>query len=216
MWILIPNGFLSAVQNELDPTGETLQVRGRAKADLEFVRDWALAEHAVELEIVSWPGRDYPWRVIMSKDVLGSFLVDMVEKIDYTNFKGEVATINPHRAKVYGQLWTTLTAISIEDGSPAPYSTGKISIGAAYTIDREFPSRYDLDLVDVIDEAGDDIEVPIWDELRQCAVGYRSLHSLSDVEWLEYDATGVITEIDDEPQPKIKKKKKGKGPGGRR
>lgn len=217
MWICLPSGFYSAVKDKDDPSGETLQIRTRAWSDAVYLRDWLKTEHGQDVAILRWEYRDYPWRLLVTKDLWGSFLVAAAEEIDYTNFKNQVAEINPARAKVYGRAWGVFYDIENEDGSrkrpplgswaparPSRPSTLADLTGTGWS-HRESELEPDVPT-----------EVEVIDVHSGAVVGYRSIHDLTDAEWLEWDAMGSLATIieDEEPEPRAQRKngksKKGK------
>lgn len=118
MWIMTIIGFFSAVENQRDPRRETLLVRARAKQDLEnlgaVVR--ALEPEAPEgervlFEILSNPTADYPFRVVLSKEVFADVLAHIAEEVDYANFKDAVGHVSKKHATAYSKVWAALHAL---------------------------------------------------------------------------------------------------------
>lgn len=167
VWLQIPAGFYSAVTDDLDPTA--LQVRGRARVDLEYLVTWLNEEHNVDVAILSWPERDYPYRVIIDRELWGSFVLEAAETISYGNFKDAVKKVNPKRYSTYTEAWSVFTKISREDGSPAPYQRGRkqvVPYKSPYS-----PGYVPMTLSDLLDR----------EEYDQ--VSRRSLHDLTEDEW---------------------------------
>jgi hypothetical protein len=108
MWLITTQGFLSVVQNldEKSPY-EALLVRGRVRADLEHFADF-VARHGERPAVTATPHFDYGYRLTASREMLAAYLAENVEKLDYPNFKNEVARADPKRAHVYMDVWTAL------------------------------------------------------------------------------------------------------------
>lgn len=81
MWIFTTEGFVSAVQK---PGDTDLTVRARDERSL------ASLSTAEGVSVIETPMADYPFRVIAARDVLGDWLVQQVEVLDYSNFKSAV------------------------------------------------------------------------------------------------------------------------------
>jgi hypothetical protein len=92
MWLFTRYGFYSIAcarqpDGALDP--HTLMVRGRRVAHLKNLqkRFPALASS----EIVTLPNRDYRYRLIVSKEVWGTTVLELAQEQEWSNFKNETA-----------------------------------------------------------------------------------------------------------------------------
>lgn len=116
MWLFIPEGFFSIVT--ADEFGHELQVRARSRDDLERLRQAYLPSLG---ELISLPGRDYPWRAFTTRQALTECLAKVVDALDYGNFKDTVARrLSPTRTHTYHRVWEACTRIEQEnalDGS---------------------------------------------------------------------------------------------------
>lgn len=100
MWIFTNKGFYSIVQK---PGDSCLTVRARA-ADLDNLRVFV-----PQLSALHTPRADYQYRATVSAVDLAIGLGEMVQAIDYSNFKDEVGRRQGwERAGLYGQVWSTL------------------------------------------------------------------------------------------------------------
>lgn len=207
MWIQLPVGMYSAVLNADDDTGYTLQVRSRARTDAEYLAKWIKDEHGVDAEVLSWPGRDYPYRVIIDIELWGSFLVAASDAIVYTNFKNEVAKHNPKRAKVYSKVWSAF--LDIEDENPTGSNRSIYGGRDAYVLPRRgsvFSSRPSYTTLDDLLD-------------REEEENGRSIMDLTEDEWRalqEEDGRPPFYYNDELPQTLPRKAKKSKGKGKRR
>ena len=95
MWFCNNDGFISAVADSSDPTGNTLKVRARFRRDLEDIFP--------DKEIVEDAGTDYKYRVFITKQELAEIMYERILNIDYTNFKNSVARNDLH--DLYDQFW---------------------------------------------------------------------------------------------------------------
>lgn len=113
MWLLIPEGFYSIVRKR----GETdLCIRARVAEDLDRLRSSYLPSLSATKET---PGGDYRYRAWINSDDLATGLERIAERLDYDNFKSEVAKHDPDRAHVYSRVWGVLG--ELQPGGP--YST---------------------------------------------------------------------------------------------
>ena len=113
MWLLIPEGFYFIVQK---PGEEDLSVRARVAADLDRLRSTYLPTLSPTLET---PGGDYRYRAWIGRDDLAKGMAEIARKLDYSNFKTEVALHDPERADTYAQVWGVLGQLQLG----GPYST---------------------------------------------------------------------------------------------
>lgn len=101
MWIFTESGFLSAVCDE--PGSETVKVRAR---DLESLQ---ILVQQTQSDVIKTPNADYPYRVIISKQEFGVFLVQSLEWMKYTNFKSQVlSTRGGDFAHALSSVWSTM------------------------------------------------------------------------------------------------------------
>jgi hypothetical protein len=113
MWLLIPEGFYSIVQKD----GETdLCVRARVADDLDRLRDTYLPTLTPTIET---PGGDYRYRAWIGRGDLATGMSEIAQRLDYSNFKNEVARHDPDRAHTYSHVWGILG--ELQPGGP--YST---------------------------------------------------------------------------------------------
>lgn len=80
MWICLPDGFFSIVNNS--DNSDQWMVRCR---DLKQIKRYFPSK-----EIHEWENRDYQYRVILSKEEMVSWVTKQAENITYTNFKDAV------------------------------------------------------------------------------------------------------------------------------
>lgn len=102
MWLFLPFGFYSIVKK---PGDTLLTIRARAKTDLDNLRT-----HVPELgPIVVGTGSDYPYRCQVDPVKLAIGLGNIIQMIDYDNFKHAVAVRHDNnRARLYSRVWATL------------------------------------------------------------------------------------------------------------
>lgn len=113
MWLILSDGFMSAVVDKTDP--ELVQVRARRKEHL--------AKYFPNHEIVTYDNRDYQFRVVVKKADLAAVLIQYIGEMSYTNFKDSVKDRRFHDACY--DVWHTMAAIQPRP----PYSNYS---GAAY------------------------------------------------------------------------------------
>jgi ADP-ribose pyrophosphatase YjhB (NUDIX family) len=124
MWIIAPQGFYSIVCKPGDGDTGMLTIRSRVRSDLECLKSYlpSLAK------ITEGEGTDYRFRAKAKRSDVAKAVAKMVEAIDYTNFKNEVAAKQGEkRAHVYADVWTALFALQSET-SNSPQAFGGILI----------------------------------------------------------------------------------------
>ncbi len=120
MWLLTPFGFFSVVNK---PGDAHLTVRSRVRADLDALRSRYLpglsATRAGE-------GTDYPYRATCSHEDFAQAQAQLCREIDYNNFKGKVGELQGQaRARIYGEVWQTLTRLESLEKEEVEMSSGK-------------------------------------------------------------------------------------------
>lgn len=123
MWIFTEVGYFSIVRADPDPNGiELVMVRARVRRDLEqLVERYISATWPAEILIHEWPGRDYPYRIIISREVWGAILLELGMAVDYPNFKSRISELGQHaRAHVYSQIWALMLGLERKTGVALP------------------------------------------------------------------------------------------------
>jgi hypothetical protein len=116
MWIFTPFGFFSATAYEGDEhtTEPEIQIRGRAKADLQNL----IKKYFVKTDderIFEWKGRDYPYRVIVTQQRWAAISARMAQDIDYSNFKDQVKKVQgENRAHHYMSVWSLMNGLEFK------------------------------------------------------------------------------------------------------
>lgn len=111
MWICLNSAFLSIV--EPASGSDTLLVRARRPGDIEAVFGKG---YSVEKR----PERDYLFRALIPREVVGAVVAAAVTSIDYGNFKNSVRNSRLHDA--YAAVWGIMARLQ----PTRPYS-GKSS-----------------------------------------------------------------------------------------
>ena len=96
MWLMQNDGFISAVRDWNDPTGQSLVIRARMREHLE--------NQFPDEEIVEMKGSDYKYRIFTTKQKLADLMVERIMGIDYTNFKNSVRDDRLH--EMYADIWS--------------------------------------------------------------------------------------------------------------
>lgn len=95
MWVILNDAMLSIVASDCP---DLLMVRARVKGDIERVFPKARVSYT--------PERDYAYRALVPRDVVGAALSARAIGIDYGNFKDSVH--EPRRKSIYSRVWETL------------------------------------------------------------------------------------------------------------
>lgn len=106
MWLITPFGFFSVVQKNSDIKAGTLTIRARLRSDLARLKQQYLPSLS---HISESSDSDYRFRATATKTEVGQAMAQLVENIDYSNFKSEVHKKQGYyRAQLYGKLWSVL------------------------------------------------------------------------------------------------------------
>lgn len=207
MWIATQDGFFSAVASDRDPG--VFLVRTRCKADAVFLQSWAWDEHSADLEIIRFTQSDYPWRVVVPREVWGSYLVYASEQISYTNFKDRIGRLNKFRAGIYGSVWAVLLRVEDEDLPPSKRQKytpwweddyrSSTSLPTATTSLFSSPAL-------PLDEEDDEVQGAL-------AAAGRSIHDLTEKEWQELMEEPPLPPL---PEPRRRNRRSSRKAGGRR
>jgi hypothetical protein len=92
MWLCTQLGFFSIVRKE----PETFHIRARCREDLNQLAQAA----GTGTPIASYPGSDYPWRILCPAADLPRFMSALTASIDYGNFKSAIAGNPTQRPKL--------------------------------------------------------------------------------------------------------------------
>jgi hypothetical protein len=112
MWLISQHGFFSITQAR-GKDEDRLMFRARDPQDLENLRERFKHIPAVALaEVHEDRAADYRWRVFLPKSVGSTIVAEMVEEIDYGNFKSRItAKQGAYRHDIYMSIWGTLMRI---------------------------------------------------------------------------------------------------------
>ena len=107
MWIINTDGFYSVVAIDEEP--EQLLVRTRTKGDAKRFAVRCAPRLGYEPTIFKTPERDYAFRMVVPRAVVGRIMGEAIDQIDYDNFKDAVAKRRGwDREAVYASVWTVL------------------------------------------------------------------------------------------------------------
>jgi 8-oxo-dGTP pyrophosphatase MutT (NUDIX family) len=127
MWLITPTGFFSIVCKPGDKQAGMLTIRARVKSDLQALRDQCLPSLGT---ITENEGTDYPYRAKAKRGQVATALAQMVQQLDYDNFKNEVAKKQGHqRAKAYHEVWDVL--YDLEKKTASKYAPKSIKTTSA-------------------------------------------------------------------------------------
>lgn len=103
VWLATTRGFYSAV---LWDDGR-ICVRARSKGDLERLRQLVPGM----TKVAESRRADYRYRAWCSREEWREAVAALASEVDYGNFKGAVAKVDPDRSHLYGSVWATLLRI---------------------------------------------------------------------------------------------------------
>lgn len=114
MWIFTKNGFFSVVcarkneglSHEIDES--KFMIRARSKEHLKnLIEDYKQLSNC---KIVEMSHSDYKYRIFVDKNIWTDVMKDVVEDIDYSNFKNKVKK-NLHDSSFdssLGEIWSVM------------------------------------------------------------------------------------------------------------
>jgi ADP-ribose pyrophosphatase YjhB (NUDIX family) len=106
MWLITPIGFFSVVQKPDDKHAGTLTVRARLRSDLAALKLHYLPGLGA---INESSDTDYRFRATAPRADVSAAMSRLVEALDYSNFKAEVAKRQGHaRSGLYHDVWSVL------------------------------------------------------------------------------------------------------------
>lgn len=112
MWLITPIGFFSVVQKPEDKQRDTLTVRSRLRGDLVALKSHYLPGLG---PIQESHDSDYRFRAVAPRGDVSAAMSRLVEGLDYSNFKSEVAkTQGTKRASLYHQVWDVLYKLQVD------------------------------------------------------------------------------------------------------
>jgi hypothetical protein len=105
MWLFTDTGYVSAVVSK--ENRDLISVRARDKKSLEsFVKMF-------KVKIVELKGRDYEYRVYITKSDLTKWLSTRVEELNYDNFKTQVTKTRGYEfAEPLHGVWAEMLQVS--------------------------------------------------------------------------------------------------------
>jgi hypothetical protein len=111
MWLMFSDCFLSVVSKDCGPT--ELLVRARRRGDIERMFPSA--------KVIEDTKTDYLYRAVLPRDVVKQAVADMIDHIDYPNFKNSVKDRMLHDA--YLDVWAAMAGVQF----PPPYGGARIN-----------------------------------------------------------------------------------------
>jgi hypothetical protein len=116
MWLITKAGFYSVVQHR--ENHDLVLIRSRVGADIRRLKE----QYIPGLELVKNENADYPFRAIATKKELANAMVQMIQELDYDNFKNMIHKVYGHaRHEVYSRIWGILHQLQ---AGPSKYSWG--------------------------------------------------------------------------------------------
>ena len=98
MWIFLNNSFLSIVENRNNK--EELLVRSRIKGDIDKIFS---DSNVFELE-----NSDYKYRLYIKKSEVSEKIKDIIQNINYDNFKNSISKNEDKRHSSYINVWNEM------------------------------------------------------------------------------------------------------------
>ena len=87
MWIFTQDGYISVVQHFNPTPGAELLMRSRSAGHLYDLLCLVLTEEEVDDRVLVTPDHDYPYRILVSRELFGQVVAASMARLDYSNFK---------------------------------------------------------------------------------------------------------------------------------
>lgn len=144
MWLITPVGFFSIVQKPGDKPKGTLTVRSRVRSDLAALKQHFLPGMG---PIQESHDTDYRFRAVAPRSEVSAAMARMVDGLDYSNFKSEVAKKQGHkRASLYHQVWDVLyhlqTDPAFSEKEPVAESYGGVVVSGGRKVLLREPTKH--------------------------------------------------------------------------
>lgn len=144
MWLITPFGFFSIVQKPGDKQKGTLTVRSRVRGDLAALKQHYLPGLG---PIQESHDTDYRFRAVAPRAEVSAAMSRMVDGLDYSNFKSEVAKKQGHkRASLYHQVWDVLyylqTDPAFAEKEPVAESYGGVVVSGGRKVLLREPTKH--------------------------------------------------------------------------
>src|SRR5262245_52151817 len=103
MWLFARQGFFSIVSHRHKPG--YLLVRARLREDIDHLARLLSSKTGSAFVPLVTPDADYRYRLEVSRADFARVLVQLVEELDYGNFKAAIHG-DPKRDRIYGRVWS--------------------------------------------------------------------------------------------------------------
>lgn len=118
MWITSTEGFFSVVEHRDDD--KLVLIRARARKDLENLvavgeRAKGVVTGITDESIIEDNHADYRWRIITTRNIWHSLLDQLVDEIDYDNFKNAVGKKDKRRTHFLMKVWSAMFGVQTEE-----------------------------------------------------------------------------------------------------
>jgi len=118
MWLFSQNGFVSAVKHKYLPG--RLMVRARYEKDIRELAK-RLEKHGCKCKCKETKDADYRWRLTCTKKAYKAVMCEMVDELDYTNFKDKVHEEgDKDRDRAYMGVWSDMHGFQMDKYYPKP------------------------------------------------------------------------------------------------
>lgn len=106
MWIFTQDGYISVVQHFTPTPGAELLMRSRSAGHLADLLCLVITEEEADARIQVTPDHDYPYRIVVSRELFGQVVAASMARLDYSNFKGRCSqTLGGADAGVLNRIW---------------------------------------------------------------------------------------------------------------
>lgn len=104
MWLFTETGFLSVVRHPLERG--VLIVRARDETSLMGL------SAAAQTQIMATPERDYPFRVLTSREVFRQWVLEQVSCLEYANYKAQMWDARPEFGGALHDVWAAMRQVT--------------------------------------------------------------------------------------------------------
>lgn len=144
MWLITPIGFFSIVQKPGDKKTGTLTIRARVRGDLTALKLHYLPGLG---PIKESSDTDYRFRATAPRTEVSAAMARLVDGLDYSNFKSEVAKRQGHaRSALYHDVWSVIYKLQTDpvfaDKAPSADSYGGVVVSGGKRVLLREPTKH--------------------------------------------------------------------------
>ena len=120
MWIFTQDGYISVVQHFHPTPGAELLMRSRSAGHLYDLLCLVITKEDASARVEVTPDYDYPYRIVVSRELFGKVVAASMARLDYSNFKGRCSqTLGGDDAGGLNRIWAATHGFTDNEGLKA-------------------------------------------------------------------------------------------------